>query len=96
MATEMNTEIPKEDSLIEYPCDFTIKVMGASIPEFREAVLKIAKRHDNGFNDNKVAEKYSKGNKYLSLSIKIVAVNREQLDALYTELTAHELTLWVL
>ncbi len=89
-------DIPKEESLIEYPCDFTIKAMGMATPEFRVAALDIAKKHDNQFDESKVAEKYSKNRKYLSLSLNIYAVSREQLDALYTDLTAHELTKWVL
>ena len=89
-------DIPPEESLIEYPCDFTIKVMGAAIPEFRDKIIEIASKHDPLFNETKVREKFSKNNKYLSLSLKIVAKNREQLDALYTDLTACELTSWVL
>ncbi len=90
------TDIPPEESLIEYPCDFSIKVMGAAIPEFRSKVLEIASAHDKQFDETKVTERYSKNDKYVSLTIKIFAQNREQLDALYTDLTASELTLWVL
>jgi putative lipoic acid-binding regulatory protein len=89
-------DISPEESLIEYPCDFTVKVMGAASPEFRNKILAITSKHDDQFNDSKVSEKHSKNNKYLSLSLKISAQNREQLDALYTDLTACELTLWVL
>ncbi len=89
-------EIPAEESLIEYPCDFTIKVMGAAIPEFRQKIMAIASQHDTEFNEQKVTEKFSKNNKYLSLSLTIAAQNRQQLDALYTDLTACELTQWVL
>ncbi len=89
-------DIPPEESLIEYPCNFVIKVMGAAIPEFREKVFNIAGRHDPRFNESRVTERYSKTQKYLSLSLTIYAQNREQLDAIYTELTACELTQWVL
>lgn len=89
-------DIPLEESLIEYPCDFTIKVMGAAIPEFRSQIITIASKHDPHFNETKVTERYSKNNKYLSLSIKIVAQNRGQLDALYRDFTACELSQWVL
>lgn len=88
--------IPPEESLIEYPCDFTIKVMGAALPEFRQKVMDIASQHDPHFNDTKVSERYSKNNKYLSLSLTIAARDRQQLDALYSDLTACELTQWVL
>lgn len=93
---ETPRDIPPEESLIEYPCDFSIKVMGSAIPEFRSKIHEIAARHDPHFNDSKVSERYSKNNKYLSLTLQIFAQNREQLDALYEDLTACELSLWVL
>ncbi len=89
-------DISPEESLIEYPCDFTIKVMGIDSPEFRKKIFEIASSHDEQFNGRKVSEKHSKNKKYLSLSLKVYAQNREQLDALYSDLTASELTLWVL
>lgn len=89
-------DITPEESLIEYPCDFSIKVMGAAIPEFRTKVIEVATKHDPQFNEAKATERYSKNNKYLSIMIKIAAQNRPQLDALYEELTACELSLWVL
>ena len=96
MNMDTSKNIPPEESLIEYPCDFSIKVMGAAIPEFRAKVFEIASKHDPQFNETKVTERHSKNNKYLSVTIKIAAQNRQQLDALYQELTACELTLWVL
>ncbi len=94
MDTSKNS--PSEESLIEYPCAFSIKVMGVAIPEFRTKVIEIATKHDSQFNETKVKERHSKNNKYLSMTLTIAAQNREQLDALYEELTACELSLWVL
>ena len=37
------------ESLIQYPCDFPIKVMGKATPEFLPAVVHIAKQFDSGF-----------------------------------------------
>jgi len=91
-----NTIISEEDSLIEYPCVFTVKVMGAALPEFRTKIMQITQKHDPQFNETKVKEKFSKGNKYLSLSLTIWAEDRAQLDALYEELTSCELSLWVI
>lgn len=90
------TEISKEESLIQYPCQFTIKVMGAAIPEFRDAVNAIASNHDPHYNSTSTKEKLSKNGKYLSMSVSIYAINREQLDAIYSDLTSHELVSWVL
>ena len=92
----MNKETPAEESPIEYPCVFNVKVMGIAGDELRAVVNDIASRNDSHFNEAKTAEKYSSSKKYLSMSIAIYALNRDQLDALYTELTAHELVKWVI
>ena len=34
------------DSLIEYPCQFPIKVMGHNVPGFVEAMLQLAQQFD--------------------------------------------------
>ncbi|MCK5726837.1 MAG: DUF493 domain-containing protein [Thiotrichaceae bacterium] len=92
----MVDSLSKEDSLIVYPCDFTVKVMGSSTPAFRRKIIQIAQQHDPAFNETKVKERHSKGNKYLSLSLTIAAKNRAQLDGLYLSLTDCELSLWVI
>lgn len=96
------TESP---SLIDYPCDFPIKIMGhadtlagqatASAEHtlvqqsFPQVVLMILKRHAPDFDDTSMAIKISKKGTYLSLTCTIRAVSRTQLDALYQELCDH-------
>ena len=36
--TDKQNLIEEQDSLIEFPCDFPIKVMGASVPHFAETI----------------------------------------------------------
>jgi putative lipoic acid-binding regulatory protein len=89
-------KIPEDETLIEFPCDFPIKVMGASIPEFHVQVCQIAQRHDPAFSEDKVTRRNSKTGKYISLTLSIAATSKPQLDALYQELTDCELVLWAL
>ena len=42
-------DIPPEQSLITYPSDFPIKVMGAAVEGFEEAVVAVALQFDPGF-----------------------------------------------
>ena len=86
----------QEESSIDFPCDFAVKIMGAAIPEFHRVVEKIAKKHDTEFNSNETKQKVSKTGKYVSLTLNIHAKDKPQLDALYMELTNHELVLWAL
>ncbi|MEJ2060368.1 MAG: DUF493 domain-containing protein [Gammaproteobacteria bacterium] len=84
------------DSLIEYPCDFPIKIAGAAIPEFEQRVLEIVQRHAPEVGAKDLGRRLSRTGRYLSLTVTVRAYSREQLDALYQDLTACELTQWVL
>lgn len=91
--------IPKEseqESLIDFPCEFPVKVMGAAIPEFHAAIEKIAKAHDADFDTSQTTQNISKTGKYVSLTLNIHALDKPQLDAIYKDLTDHELVLWAL
>lgn len=90
------SDIPPERSLIEYPSAFPIKVMGAHVDGFTEAVVAVARRFDPGFDPGTVESRPSKGGNYLGLTITITATSREQLDALYRELTSHPMVKVVL
>lgn len=75
-----------ETSLIEYPCDFPLKILGHAQPGFAQAVLAIVRRHAPDFDDSKLAMKTSRKGKYLSVTCVIRATSRGQLDALYQAL----------
>ncbi|WP_251971636.1 DUF493 family protein [Sphaerotilus microaerophilus] len=89
-------EIPPEQSLIEYPCAFPIKVMGAHVPGYLEAIVSVARQFDPGFDAATVEQRPSKGGNYLGLTITVTATSREQLDELYRTLTTHPMVKIVL
>jgi len=84
------------DSLIEYPSAFPIKVMGARVDGFVEAVVAVARRHDTAFDDTQIELRPSREGNYLGVTITVTATSREQLDALYTELSSHPMVKVVL
>lgn len=88
--------IPPEQSLIEYPSAFPIKVMGAHVDGFVEAVVAVALQFDPGFDPGTVERRPSKGGNYLGLTITVTATSREQLDELYRTLSTHPLVKVVL
>ena len=51
---EIPPEIPPEQSLIEYPSAFPIKVMGPQAEGFVEAIVEVARRFDPTFDDARV------------------------------------------
>jgi uncharacterized protein len=75
-----------EPSLIEYPLDFPLKIMGRNEPGFAGLVVEIVRRHAPDFDESTVELRRSKKSSYLSITCTIRAVSREQLDALYMEL----------
>ena len=86
----------EEESLIEFPCEFPVKVMGPALPEFHKAIEKIASKHDSQFDKSQTTENVSKTGKYVSLTLNIHAKDKPQLDAIYKDLTENELVLWAL
>ncbi len=85
-----------KDSLIDYPCDFPIKVMGLSQQGFAQAVMETVARHDPGFNASTIEMRSSSKARYISLTCTVSATSREQLDALYQDLCDHPMVVMVL
>lgn len=83
-------------SLIEYPSEFPIKVMGARVDGFVEAIVDVARRFDPAFDAARVELRPSSGGNYLGITLTIMATSREQLDALYQALTSHPMVKVVL
>ncbi|MBI3157394.1 MAG: DUF493 family protein [Burkholderiales bacterium] len=90
------SDIPPESSLIEYPCAFPIKVMGARVEGFVEAIVHVARRFDPGFDPASVEQRPSRGGNYLGLTITVTATSRAQLDELYRTLSTHPMVKVVL
>ena len=89
-------EIPHDQSLIEYPSAFPIKVMGPHAEGFVDAIVMVAKQFDPGFDAATVETRPSKGGNYLGITITVTATSRPQLDELYRTLTAHPMVKIVL
>jgi putative lipoic acid-binding regulatory protein len=89
-------EVSPEQSLIEYPSAFPIKVMGLNVEGFVGAVIDIARRFDPDYDAATVELRPSRGEKYLGVTLTVTATSREQLDELYRTLSTHPLVKVVL
>ena len=78
----------REDTLIEFPCDFPVKIMGQATDDFRSLVLGVVTRHFGPLEAGRIEERPSSNGKYLSLTCTVRAESKAQLDALYRELTS--------
>lgn len=84
------------DSLIQYPSDFPIKIMGVMQEAFAQTMLELVISHAPGFHAGKMEMRPSTRGNYLSLTVTVRATSREQLDNLYRALSAHPMVKVVL
>ncbi|MDF7675564.1 DUF493 family protein [Neisseriaceae bacterium ESL0693] len=83
-------------SIIEFPLDFPIKVMGEQHPEFSATVLNVVQQHAPQTTEAQVTTKPSSKGNYLSATVTIRAENQEQLDNIYRALSSHPMVKVVL
>lgn len=76
------------ETLLEFPCDFPIKIMGQASDEFRSLALGIVARHFGALGADRIEERPSSSGRYLSLTCTVRATSKAQLDAVYLELTS--------
>jgi putative lipoic acid-binding regulatory protein len=86
----------RKDSLIEYPCLFPIKVMGAKVDGFVQALTHVAEQFDPTFDASTIELRPSKAGNYLGVTLTVTATSREQLDELYRTLSSHPMVKVVL
>lgn len=84
------------ESLIQYPSAFPIKVMGIKTDQLVSAITHIAHQFDPTFDAGTIELRPSKGGKYLGVTITVTATSREQLDELYRTLSTHPMVKVVL
>jgi hypothetical protein len=87
---------PTRPTLLEFPCEFPIKIMGARIDAFAQAVVEVVLRHAPDFDPASVEMRPSRKGNYLAITCTIRAVSQQQLDDLYRELSSHPLVKVVL
>ena len=84
------------ESLIEYPSEFPIKIMGAMHEQFAQTIVEVVTLHDPTFHAGKLEMRPSSKGTYLALTVTVTATSREQLDNLYRALSGHPMVKVVL
>lgn len=84
------------ESLIEYPIQFPLKVIGVDESDFETFVVEIVRRHVPELLEENITSRLSNGSKYRSVSLEFIAQSRAQMDALYAELSSHKRVLMIL
>ena len=81
---------------MNFPCVFPVKVMGANNDDFEGLVLEIIQKHASIATENGVTTRLSRGGRFLSVTVHILAGSQEQLDTVYRELSTQERVLMML
>lgn len=80
----------EEKTLLQFPCDFPIKVMGRAEPGFDTMILELVRKHFPDLQESAMTSRPSKGGKWVSVTLVLRAQSKSQIDAVYLDLTAHE------
>lgn len=86
----------EKNSLIEFPCTFPLKIMGAQHPEFESAVLAAIRTHAPDIEAQHITTRPSSKGNYLAATAKVNVESQEQLDNIYRALTSHPMVKVVL
>jgi uncharacterized protein len=85
-----------EFDLFNFPCAFPVKVIGKDAEDFAEIVTEIIRHHVPDLAADAVTTRPSAGGKYIAVTVNFIATSREQLDAIYRELSGNVKVLYVL
>lgn len=93
----MNPDSPKDsESLLKFPTDFPIKILGKTQDNFAQTMLEIVQRHAPDYDGATMEMRSSRNATYLSLTVTVNAKSQKQLDDLYRELSGHKMVVMVL
>lgn len=79
-----------DESVIDFPCSFPIKMMGRDTPEFRATARALVEKHAGALDDSAIQAAQSRNGNFVSVTITITATSQEQLDAIYEDVSSHE------
>lgn len=78
-----------DTTLLEFPCDFPIKIMGRESAAFRLLARGLVEKHTGPLDDSRVQSALSRNGSFVSITVTVHAQSQQQLDSIYREVTAH-------
>jgi len=83
--------VDRTTSLIDFPCNFPIKIMGETQNGFAQTIIDLIQAIEPTFNASKIQMRASSGGKYISLTCTVHVTSQSQLDDIYRSISAHPL-----
>ncbi|BCM26111.1 HP0495 family protein [Methyloradius palustris] len=92
-----DNDIPEgQETLIEFPTDFPIKVMGETHEDFHNTIITLIQEHHPEFDANGIETRASANGKYTSLTCTVYVTSKPQLDNIYRALSSHPMVKFAL
>lgn len=85
-----------DETLLEFPCDFPIKIMGRESAKFQALARSLVEKHSGPLADEAVVSSLSRNGNFVSVTVTVVATSQQQLDDIYRELTSNDEVLMAL
>jgi putative lipoic acid-binding regulatory protein len=79
-----------EESIIEFPCDFPIKMMGRDTPDFRATARRLIEKHAGPVADEAIQVNLSGKGTFVSVTVTVTATSQQQLDDIYRDVSGHD------
>lgn len=79
-----------EESALQFPCEFPIKMMGRDTPGFRQLARTLVENHTGPVPDDAVQAAVSRKGSFVSITVTITATSQQQLDDIYRDATSHD------
>ena len=84
------------DDIFKFPCEYPIKVFGLNQPDLEKSVCSIIEIYVGKLHENQISIKNSSKGKYVSITVRIIATSRKQLDSINTDLQKSPLVSYLL
>ena len=84
------------DDIFKFPCEYPIKVFGLNQPNLEESICSIIENYVGKLHKNQISIKSSSKGKYVSITIRIIATSRQQLDSINSDLQKSPLVSYLL
>lgn len=79
-----------DESVIEFPCEFPIKMMGRDTPEFRTTTRKLIEHHVGPLAEEAIKTNLSGKGNFVSVTVTVTATSQQQLDDIYRDVSGHD------
>ena len=79
-----------EESVIKFPCEFPIKMMGRDTAEFRNTAQTLIENHVGAIAAERIQINLSGKGNFVSVTITVTAISQQQLDDIYRDVSGHD------